>query len=195
MAEPSLEGLVEALRRLPGVGVKSAQRMAFHLLQHDREGALRLAASLNSAVANVRHCERCHTFTEAALCRICADAARDVRQLCVVETPADQAALERSGSYRGYYFVLMGRISPLDGVGARDIGVQALLDRSADGVTDEVIIATNFTAEGEATAHVLSEALRARGLRVTRLARGVPIGSELEYVDLGTIAHALVDRR
>ena len=195
MAEPSLEGLVEALRRLPGVGVKSAQRMAFHLLQHDREGALRLAASLNSAVANVRHCERCHTFTEAALCRICADAARDVRLLCVVETPADQAALERSGSYRGYYFVLMGRISPLDGVGARDIGVQALLDRAADGVTDEVIIATNFTAEGEATAHVLSEALRARGLRVTRLARGVPIGSELEYVDLGTIAHALVDRR
>ena len=195
MAEPFLEGLVEALRRLPGVGVKSAQRMAFHLLQHDREGALRLAASLNSAVANVRHCERCHTFTEAALCRICADPARDVRQLCVVETPADQAALERSGSYRGYYFVLMGRISPLDGVGARDIGVQALLDRSADGVTDEVIIATNFTAEGEATAHVLSEALRARGLRVTRLARGVPIGSELEYVDLGTIAHALVDRR
>ena len=195
MAEPSLEGLVEALRRLPGVGVKSAQRMAFHLLQHDREGALRLAASLNSAVANVRHCERCHTFTEAALCRICADAARDVRLLCVVETPADQAALERSGSYRGYYFVLMGRISPLDGVGARDIGVQALLDRAADGVTNEVIIATNFTAEGEATAHVLSEALRARGLRVTRLARGVPIGSELEYVDLGTIAHALVDRR
>ena len=195
MAEPSLEGLVEALRRLPGVGVKSAQRMAFHLLQHDRDGALRLAASLNSAVANVRHCERCHTFTEAALCRICADPARDVRQLCVVETPADQAALERSGSYRGYYFVLMGRISPLDGVGARDIGVQALLDRAADGVTDEVIIATNFTAEGEATAHVLGEALRARGLRVTRLARGVPIGSELEYVDLGTIAHALVDRR
>ena len=195
MNEPSLEGLVEALRRLPGVGVKSAQRMAFHLLQHDREGALRLAASLGAALANVRHCERCHSFTEAALCRICADPARDARQLCVVESPADQAALERSGSYRGYYFVLMGRISPLDGIGAREIGVQALLDRAADGTTDEVIIATNFTAEGEATAHVLGEALRARGLRVTRLARGVPIGSELEYVDLGTIAHALVDRR
>jgi recombination protein RecR len=195
VTEPSLEALIEALRRLPGVGVKSAQRMAFHLLQHDREGAQRLAATLSSAVANVRHCERCHTFTEAVLCRICSDPTRDTRQLCVVETPADQAALERSGSYRGYYFVLMGRISPLDGVGSGDIGVRALLDRAADDVTEEVIIATNFTAEGEATAHVLGEALRARGLRVTRLARGVPIGSELEYVDLGTIAHALVDRR
>jgi recombination protein RecR len=195
VTEPSLEALIEALRRLPGVGVKSAQRMAFHLLQHDREGAQRLAATLSSAVANVRHCERCHTFTEAALCRICSDASRDARQLCVVESPADQAALERSGSYRGYYFVLMGRISPLDGVGSGDIGARALLERAADGVTEEVIIATNFTAEGEATAHVLGEALRARGLRVTRLARGVPIGSELEYVDLGTIAHALVDRR
>jgi recombination protein RecR len=195
VTEPSLEALIEALRRLPGVGVKSAQRMAFHLLQHDREGAQRLAATLSSAVANVHHCERCHTFTEAALCRICSDPARDARLLCVVETPADQAALERSGSYRGYYFVLMGRISPIDGVGTSDIGAQALIDRAADGVTDEVIIATNFTAEGEATAHVLGEALRARGLRVTRLARGVPIGSELEYVDMGTIAHALVDRR
>jgi recombination protein RecR len=195
MSEPSLEALVEALRRLPGVGVKSAQRMAFHLLQHDRDGAQRLAASLNAAVANVRHCERCHTFTESPLCAICSDTTRDARQLCVVETPADQAALERTGSYRGYYFVLMGRISPLDGVGARDIGVQSLIERATDGITEEVIIATNFTAEGEATAHVLGEALRARGLRVTRLARGVPIGSELEYVDLGTIAHALVDRR
>jgi recombination protein RecR len=177
------------------VGVKSAQRMAFHLLQHDREGAQRLATTLSSAVANVHHCERCHTFTEAVLCRICSDETRDVRQLCVVETPADQAALERSGSYRGYYLVLMGRISPIDGVGTSAIGAQALIDRAADGVTDEVIIATNFTAEGEATAFVLGEALRARGLRVTRLARGVPIGSELEYVDMGTIAHALVDRR
>ena len=195
MTEPSLDALIEALRRLPGVGVKSAQRMAFHLLQHDREGAQRLALTLSSAVANVRHCERCHTFTEGVLCHVCSDAARDARQLCVVETPADQAAVERSGSYRGYYFVLMGRISPLDGVGTGQIGAQALLDRVADGVVEEVIIATNFTAEGEATAHVLGEALRARGLRVTRLARGVPIGSELEYVDLGTIAHALVDRR
>ncbi len=195
MAEPSLEALIEALRRLPGVGVKSAQRMAFHLLQHDREGAQRIAFALQSAVASVRHCERCHTFTEAAVCGICLDGRRDARQLCVVETPADQAAIERTGSYGGLYFVLMGRLSPLDGIGLEAIGAPALLERAGDGTTDEVIIATNFTAEGEATAHVLAEALKARGLRVTRLARGVPIGSELEYVDLGTIAHALVDRR
>jgi len=195
MAEPSLDALVDALRRLPGVGVKSAQRMAFHLLQHDREGAQRIASSLQSAITNVRHCERCHTFTEAPVCAICLDGTRDARQLCVVESPADQAALERTGSYRGLYFVLMGRVSPLDGVGVGDIGARELLERAGDGHTEEVIIATNFTAEGEATAHVLTEALRARGLRVTRLARGVPIGSELEYVDLGTIAHALSDRR
>lgn len=195
MADPSLEGLVEALKRLPGVGVKSAQRMAYHLLQHDREGARRLAAALVAAASNVRHCISCHTFTEGSLCSLCADASRNPRQLCVVESPADQAALERSGSYQGRYFVLMGHISPLDGIGAADIGVMPLLERAADGEVEEVIVATNFTAEGEATAHVLTEALRARGLRVTRLARGVPIGSELEYVDLGTIAHAIVDRR
>jgi recombination protein RecR len=195
VAEPSLEALIDALRRLPGVGVKSAQRMAFHLLQHDRDGAQRLAASLQAAVANLRHCERCHTFTESPLCSICLDASRDERLLCVVESPADQAALERTGSYRGMYFVLMGRLSPLDGVGARDIGLRELLDRASDGSVEELIVATNFTAEGEATAHVVAEAMKARGLRVTRLARGVPIGSELEYVDLGTIAHALVDRR
>jgi recombination protein RecR len=169
--------------------------MALHLLQHDREGARRIASALDAAVANVRHCVRCHTFTERELCTICASAGRDGRQLCVVETPADQAALERTGSYRGLYFVLMGRLSPLDGIGPNEIGARALLERAADGVVEEVIIATNFTAEGEATAHLLSQALKSRGLRVTRLARGVPIGSELEYVDLGTIAHALVDRR
>jgi recombination protein RecR len=195
MTETSLESLIEALRRLPGVGVKSAQRMAFHLLQHDRDGARRMAVALLSAADHVRHCERCHTFTEAPVCAICLDAGRDAQQLCVVETPADQAALERTGSYRGLYFVLMGRLSPLDGIGSADIGARQLLDRASDGAVGEVIIATNFTAEGEATAHVLAEALKARGLRVTRLARGVPIGSELEYVDLGTIAHALVDRR
>ena len=195
MSEPSLDGLIDALRRLPGVGVKSAQRMAFHLLQHDRQGAERMARALQSALANVRHCERCHTFTEAPVCRICLDASRDARQLCVVETPADQAALERTGSYRGLYFVLMGHLSPLDGVGADAIGAHELIARATDGRTEEVIIATNFTAEGEATAHVLGEALQSRGLRVTRLARGVPIGSELEYVDLGTIAHALSERR
>jgi recombination protein RecR len=194
-AEPSLEGLVEALRRLPGVGVKSAQRMAWHLLQHDREGARRIAAALEDAVARIRHCVRCHTFTEAEVCSICLDASRDLRQLAVVETPADQAALERTGSYRGLYFVLMGRLSPLDGVGPSEIGARQLLDRANDGRVEEVIIATNFTAEGEATAHVLAEALGSRGIRVTRLARGVPVGSELEYVDLGTIAHAFFDRR
>ena len=194
-AEPALEGLIEALRRLPGVGVKSAQRMAWHLLQHDREGARRIASALEGAVARIQHCARCHTFTESEVCSICLDPSRDVRQLAVVETPADQAALERTGSYRGLYFVLMGRLSPLDGVGPSEIGARELLDRAGDGRVEEVIIATNFTAEGEATAHVLAEALGSRGIRVTRLARGVPVGSELEYVDLGTIAHAFFDRR
>jgi recombination protein RecR len=169
--------------------------MAFHLLQHDREGAQRLARALEQAVARTRHCERCHTFTEAPVCATCSDPSRDARQLAVVETPADQAALERSGGYRGLYYVLMGRISPLDGISPADIGVPGLLERAADGVVQEVILATGFSAEGEATAHVLAEALRVRGLKVTRLARGVPAGSELEYVDLSTIAHALADRR
>ena len=195
MAEPALDGLIDALRRLPGVGVKSAQRMAFHLLQHDRDGARRLATSLNDAVTRMRHCQRCHTFTETEICSTCEDPRRDARLLCVVETPADQAALERSGSFKGLYFVLMGRISPLDGVGADDIGAAALLERAADGTVEEVILATGFTAEGEVTAHALATALKARGLKVTRLARGVPAGSELEYVDLGTIAHAMGDRR
>jgi recombination protein RecR len=191
----SLQALIDGLRRLPGVGVKSAQRMAFHLLQHDRDGALRLAGALQAAVQRIGHCERCHTFSETAVCATCLDASRDARLLCVVETPADQAALERTASYRGLYFVLMGRISPLDGVGTREIGAERLLERAGDGTVEEVILALNFTAEGEATAHVLAQALRARGVRVTRLARGVPAGSELEYVDLSTIAHALVDRR
>jgi recombination protein RecR len=191
----SLDGLIEALRRLPGVGVKSASRMAFYLLQHDREGAQRLARALQEATGSVRHCERCNTFTEAPVCSVCLDARRDATKLCVVETPADQAALERTGAFRGYYFVLMGKLSPLDGIGPKDIGLSKLFDRALDGTVSEVILATNFTAEGEATAHVIGEALRQRGLTVTRLARGVPAGSELEYVDLGTIAHALVDRR
>lgn len=191
----SLDALIEALRRLPGVGVRSAQRMAYHLLQHDREGAIALARALEAACARVRHCDRCHTFTEGQLCSICADPRRDAGQLCVVETPADQSAIERTGAFRGRYFVLMGRISPLDGIGPADIGLNQLLERVDDGNVSEVIVATNFTAEGEATAHVISEALAGRAVSVTRLARGVPAGSELEYVDLGTIAHALVDRR
>jgi recombination protein RecR len=195
VTEPSLAALIEALRRLPGVGIKSAQRMAFHLLQHDRDGALKLANALTGAVAHVHHCERCHTFSEKTLCDLCADAQRDASKLAVVETPADQAALERTGSYRGYYFVLMGRLSPIDGVGVRDIGVAELLERAADSAVQEVILALGFSAEGEATAHALAQALRARGKTVTRLARGVPVGSELEYVDLSTIAHAMSDRR
>ncbi|ACB34241.1 recombination protein RecR [Leptothrix cholodnii SP-6] len=191
----ALAHLVEALRRLPGVGVKSAQRMAYHLLQHDQPAASQLARALDAAVQKVQHCERCHTFTEQPVCATCLDPQRDPHQLCVVETPADQAAVERTGSYRGLYFVLMGKLSPLDGVGAHDIGLPALIERAFDEVVQEVIVATNFTAEGEVTAHVIAEALKSRGLRVTRLARGVPIGSELEYVDLGTIAHAFSERR
>ena len=191
----ALDALIQGLRRLPGVGQKSAQRMAYHLLQHDRAGAHTLAQSLVQAASIVRHCTRCHTFTEHEICSICSDPRRDRGSLCVVETPADQAAVERTGAYRGLYFVLMGKISPLDGIGPREIGLDELLERASDGLVHEVILATNFTAEGEATAHVIQQALDPRGLHCTRLARGVPIGSELEYVDLGTIAHALVDRR
>ncbi len=191
----TLLALVEALRCLPGVGQKSASRMAYHLLQQDREGAQRLAQALQQAAARMRHCVQCHTFTEDEVCETCRNPQRDRSQLCVVETPADQSAVERTGAFRGMYFVLMGRLSPLDGIGPKDIGLSRLFERALDGQVREVILATNFTAEGEATAHVIGESLKARGLSVTRLARGVPAGSELEYVDLGTIAHAMVDRR
>ncbi|HMQ71054.1 MAG TPA: recombination mediator RecR [Rubrivivax sp.] len=195
MSARALDALVDALRRLPGVGVRSAQRMAAQLLQHDREAAAQLALALQHALAQVRHCARCHTFSEDEVCATCLDPQRDDSQLCVVETPADQAAVERTGSFRGRYYVLMGRLSPLDGVGPQALQASALIERALDGRVQEVILATSFTAEGEATAHALAEALRARGLRVTRLARGVPAGSELEYVDLGTIAYAMHDRR
>jgi len=191
----ALEALIQSLRCLPGVGVKSAQRMAFHLLQHNRAGAQGLARALNEATQTIQHCERCHTFTQAEVCATCLDERRDASKLCVVETPADQSAVERTGAYKGLYFVLMGKLSPLDGIGPKDIGLKKLFNRALDGSVHEVILATNFTAEGEATAHVISEGLKGRGLQLTRLARGVPVGSELEYVDLGTIAHALVDRR
>jgi recombination protein RecR len=191
----ALDVLIQALKRLPGVGIKSAQRMAFHLLQHDRAAAQTLSRALEEAVQQVHHCERCHTFTQARLCRTCEDPQRDPSKLCVVETPADQSAMERTLAYRGMYFVLMGKLSPLDGIGPNDLGLAKLFERATDGVVQEVILATNFTAEGEATAHVIAEGLKSRGLKITRLARGVPVGSELEYVDLGTIAHALADRR
>ena len=195
MAEATLAALVKALRRLPGVGVKSASRMAFHLLQHDREGAHVLARALEQASTRIRHCSLCHTFTEDEVCATCRSPQRDRAKLCVVETPADQAAVERTQAYNGLYFVLMGKLSPLDGIGPKDIGLAKLFERATEGEVQEVILATNFTAEGEATAHVIAEALKQRGLRVTRLARGVPAGSELEYVDLGTIAHALAEMR
>lgn len=194
-APAALEQLVSALRRLPGVGPKSAQRFAYHLLQHDREGARQIARALDDAVARIRHCARCNTFTELEVCETCTSPRRDAGLLCVVETPADQLMVEQTLSYNGLYFVLMGRLSPLDGVGPKDIHLDRLLARAADGLVREVILATNFTQEGEATAHYIGELLRARGLAVTRLARGVPVGSELEYVDPGTIAHALRDRR
>ena len=154
-----------------------------------------LPVALLQSVDEVGHCERCHTFSRDRICSICLDPTRDARVLCVVETPADQSAVERTGAFRGLYFVLMGKLSPLDGIGPKEIGLQKLFDRATDGAVREVILATNFTAEGEATAHVIGEALRLRGLQVTRLARGVPAGSELEYVDRGTLAHAFAGRR
>jgi recombination protein RecR len=191
----SISSLIEALRRLPGVGAKSAARMAYHLMQHDRDGAVLLARALEGAAQEVKHCERCNTFTEADVCSTCLDGSRDTSKLCVVESPADQAAMERTGAFKGLYFVLMGKISPLDGVGPKEIGAQKLIERATESGVQEVIMATNFTAEGEATAHIIGTLLKNRGIQVTRLSRGVPIGSELEYVDLGTIAHALEDRR
>ena len=191
----SLEELARALRCLPGVGPKAAQRMALHLLQHDRDGALHLARALEHATRNVQHCERCNTFTEHALCALCASGKRDPALLCVVETPADLLMIEQTHAYSGLYFVLMGRLSPLDGIGPKEIRLDRLLRRATDGLVREVVLATNFTNEGEATAHYIGELLGARGLKVTRLARGVPVGGELEYVDSGTLAQALRERR
>ena len=191
----ALGALVEGLRRLPGVGPKSAQRIAFHLLQHDRDGAAELGAALTYAVATIRHCALCNTFTENELCDICSSDRRERALLCVVETPADQLMIEQTLTYRGLYFVLMGRLSPLDGIGPREIHLDRLLRRALDGVVKEVILATNFTNEGEATAHTIAELLKGRGPAVTRIARGVPVGGELEYVDVGTIAQAVMDRR
>lgn len=190
-----LERLIEALRVLPGVGPRSAQRMAYHLLQHERQGATQLAQALEAALARVRHCARCNNFTEDDICGLCRSPRRDPSLLCVIETPADLAMVEQTVSYSGLYFVLMGRLSPLDGIGPREIGLDRLIARATDGQVQEVILATNFTNEGEATAHYIAEMLRARGVRTSRIARGVPLGGELEYVDVGTISQALIDRR
>ena len=191
----SLDFLAEALRRLPGVGPKSAQRMAYHLMQHDRDGASMLSRALSQAVEKIHHCAMCNTFTEADVCDMCRDPERDAALLCVVETPADQLMIEQTLTYKGMYFILMGHLSPLDGIGPKDIHLDRLIARATDGVVSEVVLATNFTSEGEATAHYISETLKARGIKVSRLARGVPVGGELEYVDAGTIARAMLDRR
>ena len=194
-APASLEALVTSLRRLPGVGARSAQRFAYHLLQRAREGAMMIAEAMAAAAERVQHCERCNTFTEAAVCETCASGRRNATLLCVVENPADQLMVEQTMTFDGLYFVLMGRLSPIDGIGPNDIAMERLLERASDGIVIEVILATNFTQEGEATAHYISESLKARGLSVTRLASGVPVGSELEYVDPSTIAAAMRDRR
>lgn len=195
MTPTGLEALIEALRCLPGVGPKSAQRMAYHLMQRERKAARVLGASLLHALEAVRHCRRCNTFTEGDLCERCSSTHRDQELLCVVETPVDMNMMEQTLSYKGLYYVLMGRISPLDGVGPRELGLDRLVERALDGVVREVILATNFTNEGEATAHYLTVMLRPKGISVTRIARGVPVGGELEYVDSGTLAQAMRERR
>ena len=191
----SLEKLIEALRCLPGVGPKSAQRMAYHLLQRQRPGAQRLAEALSEALQTIRHCQRCNTFSEEEVCDRCRSVKRDQTLLCVVEMPVDLNMMEQTHAYRGLYYVLMGRISPLDGIGPKELKLDRLLERASDGVVREVIMATNFTNEGEATAHYLSELLHSRGLKVSRIARGLPVGGELEFTDAGTIAQALIERR
>lgn len=191
----SLVRLTEALRRQPGIGPKSAQRIAYHLLQYDRAGAIQLGQALCQAAEKIQHCAQCNTFTEDEVCTTCLDPRRDATLLCVAETPADQLMIEQTLAYKGLYFVLMGSLSPLDGIGPKEIHLEKLISRATDGIVSEVVLATNFTNEGEATAHYISEMLKARGLKVSRLARGVPVGAELEYVDAGTIARAIHDRR
>jgi recombination protein RecR len=191
----ALEELIAALRCLPGVGPKSAQRMAYHLLQRDRKGAEKLSQTLSGAVERIRNCARCNTFTEAEMCGLCASPRRDASLLCVVESPGDLLMMEQTQSYSGLYFVLMGRLSPLDGVGPREIHLDRLVRRATDSVVKEVILATNFTVEGEATAHYITELLEGKGLILSRIARGLPVGGELEHVDSGTLAQAVLERR
>ncbi len=192
---PALEQLIDSLRCLPGVGPKSAQRMAYHLLQRDRQGANGLALALNNALQVVDHCKLCNTFSEQPICPLCESAQRDKTVLCVVEMPTDLIMLENTRAYTGMYFVLMGRLSPLDGIGPKEIHLDKLIKRANDGVVTEVILATNYTVEGDATAHYISELLRARGIKVSRIARGMPMGGEIEYVDTGTLAQAMLERR
>jgi recombination protein RecR len=194
MTASLLEQLIEALRILPGVGQKSAQRMAYHVLEREREGGSRLSAALAAAVEQIGHCKRCRDFSETETCATCASAARDAQALCAVESPADRLAIEQATGYRGLYFVLQGRLSPLDGIGPRELGLDQLATRLAQGEVRELIIATNPTVEGEATAHYLAQLARQHGVRPSRLAHGVPLGGELEYVDRGTLSHAFGSR-
>lgn len=187
--------LIESLRCLPGVGPKSAQRMAFHLLEHNRDGGRQLAEALNLAMDKVGNCQQCRTLSEEAVCNLCANERRDRSQLCVVETPADVQALEQSTGFKGLYFVLMGHLSPLDGIGPEALGLDLLETRLATGEVKELILATNPTVEGEATAHFVGEMARAHGVRSTRIAHGVPMGGELEYIDGGTLSHAFAGRQ
>ncbi|MBS4098266.1 MAG: recombination mediator RecR [Sulfuricella sp.] len=191
----SLENLIDALRCLPGVGPKSAQRMAYHLLQRDQQGAAKLASAITHTLATLCHCAMCNNFSEEEVCPLCSSGKREPSLLCVVEMPADLMMMEQTQSYHGMYFVLMGRLSPLDGIGAREIHLDRLVKRAADGVVKEVILATNFTVEGEATAHYIGQILHARGIKVSRIARGLPVGGELEHVDSGTLAQAIIERR
>ncbi|RMD69849.1 MAG: recombination protein RecR [Gammaproteobacteria bacterium] len=192
---PSLKRLMEAFRCLPGVGPKSAQRMVYHLLERDREGARRLAEALLEAVERVGHCSQCRTFSEEPVCPLCRDPSRDPSLLCVVETPQDVEIIEQATGFRGRYFVLLGTLSPLDGIGPEDLGLDALLTRLREGAVREVILATDPTVEGEATAHYISEQIKPLSIRTTRLARGIPLGGELEYLDGGTLAHAFSGRK
>jgi recombination protein RecR len=194
-ASPLINRLIEALRCLPGVGPKSAQRMAYHLLERDREGARRLAGTIADAVERVGHCRQCRTLTEEEVCSICSSGSRDRSLMCVVETPADVEAIEASTGFRGVYFVLMGHLSPLDGIGPQDIGLDLLEQRLREGEVQEVILATNPTVEGEATAHYIAEILHGLGIKVSRLAHGIPLGGELEFIDADTLAHAFSGRR
>jgi recombination protein RecR len=191
---PALAQLIDALRCLPGVGPKSAQRMALHLLERERDAATKLSHAIAAALTGIGHCQRCRMLAERGLCEVCGAAGRDPTLLCVVESPADVLAIEQSGSFRGFYFVLMGHLSPLDGIGPADLGIDLLEARFADPELKEVILATNPTVEGEATAHFVAELATVRKLRVSRIAHGVPIGGELEYVDGGTLAHAIAGR-
>ncbi|MCG5500545.1 recombination mediator RecR [Ectothiorhodospira lacustris] len=192
---PLLDRLVEALRCLPGVGPKSAQRMALHVLERDREGALRLSELLKQAAERIGHCRRCRTLTEDELCRVCADTRRDPGSVCVVETPADLLAIEQATGFRGQYHVLLGQLSPLDGIGPEELGLDRLEARLAEGEIRELILATGTTVEGEVTAHYIADMARACGVRATRIAHGIPLGGELEYVDRGTLSHAFSGRR